>query len=94
MAFLQQYDAGGDVDSMLEVMAGNEQGSSSLMGIVGEHVLQDVLRRGVKEVEGLVENDQFRTEEEGRDDADLQSVLTQGRANGAGLLDVQRHRQG
>ena len=76
-AFLQQGDAGGDVDGVLQVVGGDEDGGARLAVVLGEHVLQDVLRRGVEEVEGLVEDDQLRTVEEGGDDAHL--LLVTGR---------------
>ncbi len=59
LAMLQQGDAGGDVDSMLQVMAGDDDGSASLTGIVGDEVLQHQLTGGVEEVEGLVEDDRL-----------------------------------
>ena len=70
-ALLQQGDAGGDVDGVLQVVGGDEDRGAGLSVVLGEHVLQDVLRRGVEEVEGLVEDDQLRTVEEGGDDAHL-----------------------
>ena len=65
LPFLQQRDAGGDVDGVLQVMRGDEDGGPRLLVVLSEHVLQDVLRRWVEEVEGLVEDDQLRPAEEG-----------------------------
>ena len=41
---------------MLQVVAGDEDGSSRFMGIVGEQMLQNQLLGGVEEVERLVEH--------------------------------------
>ena len=55
-AFFEEGDAGGDVDGVLQVVGGDENSGSSLLIIIGEHVFEDVLRRGIEEVEGLVED--------------------------------------
>ena len=73
-AMLQKGDARRDVDGVLQVMAGDEDGGSRLAVIIGENVLQDILRRGIEEVEGLVEDDRLGVAEEGGDDADLHLV--------------------
>ena len=73
-AMLQKGDARRDVDGVLQVMAGDEDGGSRLLGIVLEQVLQHQLAGGVEEVEGLVEDDRLGVAEEGGDDADLHLV--------------------
>lgn len=42
---------------MLQVVRRDQDGGSRLTVVVGEHVLEDVLRRGVEEVERLIEDD-------------------------------------
>ena len=64
-AFLKQGDTGRDVNSVLQVMTGNEYRSLSLAIVCRELMLQDVLRLRVEKVEGLIENHQLRTIEEG-----------------------------
>ena len=54
---LQQCDARGDVYRVLQIVAGDEDGGTRLLLVVSEQVLQDQLRGGVEEVEGLVEDD-------------------------------------
>ena len=54
---LQQGDTGRDVYRMLQVVAGDEDGGTCLLLVVGKQVFQDQLRGGVEEVEGLVEDD-------------------------------------
>ena len=76
LAFLQKCYAGGDVDSVLQVVARDENGGTCLLIILRQDVLEHVLRRRVQKVEGLVENDQFRTVEEGRNDAYLLLVAS------------------
>ena len=64
LTFLEEGNARGDVDGVRQVMTGDENGGSRLAVIIGEDVLQDVLRRGVEEIEGLVEDDQLGTHDE------------------------------
>jgi hypothetical protein len=71
LTFLEEGNARGDVDGVRQVMTGDENGGSRLAVIIGEDVLQDVLRRGVEEVEGLIEDNQFGAQQEGGHDADL-----------------------
>ena len=59
----QQGDAGRDVYRVLQVVAGDEDGGAGLAVVVGKQVLEDELRGGVKEVEGLVEDDGLRLAE-------------------------------
>ena len=68
---LQQGNAGRDVYRMLQVVAGDEDGGTRLLLVVGKQVLEDQLRGGVEEVERLIEDDGLRTAEEGRDDTYL-----------------------
>ena len=56
LSFLQQGDAGGDVDGVLQVMRGDEDGGARLVVVLCQEVLQDVLRRRVEEVERFVED--------------------------------------
>ena len=65
LPLFQQGDACGDVYGMGKIMAGDENGGSRLMIIVGEDMLQDVLRRGIEKIEGLVEDNQLRAHDEG-----------------------------
>ena len=58
---LQQGDAGRDVYRVLQVVAGDEDGGTRLLAVVGEQVLQNQLTGGVEEVEGLVEDDRHGT---------------------------------
>ena len=58
VAFLEEGDAGGDVDGVLQVVTRDEDGGTSGVVILFEQPLDDDLRRGVEEVERLVENDQ------------------------------------
>lgn len=57
LAVFQEGDAGGDVNGVLQVMAGDDNRSMSLTSIVADEVLQHQLAGGVEEVEGFVEND-------------------------------------
>ena len=71
MTFFQQGDTCGDVNGVLQVMTGNEYRSPRLAIVFRKFMFQDVLRRGIEEVEGLVEDHQLRTIEEGRHDTYL-----------------------
>ena len=68
-AVFEEGDARGDLHGVLQVVGRDEDGGSCLFVIGGEHLLQDVLRRGVEEVEGLVEDDEAWLVEEGCHDA-------------------------
>ena len=61
---LEEGDARGYLDGVLEVVRRDEDGGACFLVIGGEHLLEDVLRRGVEEVEGLVEDDEVGTVEE------------------------------
>ena len=71
IAVLEYDDAGGDVDGVLQVVGADDDGGSSALLVVGEQMLELVLRRGVEEVERLVEDDGLRLSEECRHDAHL-----------------------
>ena len=58
VAFLEEGDAGGDVDGVLQVVARDEDGGTSGVVILFEQTFDNDLRRGVEEVERLVKNDQ------------------------------------
>ena len=57
LTVFQEGDTGGDVNGVLQVMAGDDNRSVGLTGIVADEVLQHQLAGGVEEVEGFVEND-------------------------------------
>ena len=77
LTVLQQGDARTDIDRVVEVVAGDEDGGTRLAVVVGEQVLDGILRTGIEEVEGFVEDEQAGVHEEGRHDAHL--LLVAGR---------------
>ncbi len=73
-AVLQEGNARRDVDGVLQVVAGDDDGGTGLLGVFAQQVLQQHLTGGVEEVEGFVEDDDLGVADEGGDDADLHLV--------------------
>ena len=73
-AVLQEGNACRDVDGVLQVVAGDDDGGTGLLGVFAQQVLQQHLTGGVEEVEGFVEDDDLGVADEGGDDADLHLV--------------------
>lgn len=57
VAVLQKGYARTDVDRVVQVVARDEDGCARLLIVLCQQVLDDGLRRGVEEIEGLVENE-------------------------------------
>ena len=70
-AILQQGNAAADIYRVVEVVAGDDYGGMMLFVVALEQVLDDALATWVEEVEGLVEDEQFRIVEHGGDNANL-----------------------
>ena len=74
---LQEGYAGTDVHGVLEVVAGDEDGSTSLLVVLLQEALNGTLAGGVEEVEGLVQDEHLGLQEHGTNDAHL--LLVAGR---------------
>ena len=68
---LQQGDAGADVNGVVQVVAGDEDGGAVFLVIGPQQVLDDGLAGGVEEVEGFVQDEQPGVVQHGADDAYL-----------------------
>ena len=53
---LQQCNSGADINGMLQVMATYQNGGTSLFVVFRKQMLDGTLTAGVKEVKGLVQN--------------------------------------
>lgn len=69
VAMFEQGDAGADVESVGEVVGGDDDGGVVLVAIGLEQVFHGELGGGVEEVEGFVEQEQLGIVEHGTDDA-------------------------
>lgn len=79
-AVFQKHDASGDVDGVLQVVAAHEDGRACLLVVFLQQVLDGILAAGVKEVEGLVEDEHLRSEQHCSHDAHLLLVACAERA--------------
>ena len=68
---LQKGDAGTDVDGMVEVVTGEEDGGSGTLVVLLKEMLDETLTAGVEEIEGLVQYQQLGLHGQGGYDADL-----------------------
>ena len=71
LSVLQQYDTGGDIDKMLEIVTADEDGGTRAAMIVEQELFEEVLSGRVQEVERFVENQELRSRDHSRHDSNL-----------------------